>query len=291
MSGPSALPDLAEGPDCTYGAAVALDEGLLRLTAHNPSIMTGPGTNSYVVGDDEVVVLDPGPDDEAHLAALHREIAGRTVRGVAVTHHHSDHAPGARALADQVGAPVVGFGHAQLDVDVQAREGMVLTAGTWRLVAWFTPGHASDHVCFLEPTRGWLFTGDHLMQGSTVTIFPPDGDLTAYLANVARVRDDVRLVRLAPGHGRVLAPPQAAAAAVLEHRAQRAAIVLRALRDHGPASAGSLLPYAYADVGPERAVVATATCWAHLLGLEDDGLARRDGAREDPDARFEAIVT
>jgi glyoxylase-like metal-dependent hydrolase (beta-lactamase superfamily II) len=291
VSGPSPLPDLAEGPECIHGVAVQLDECLTRLTAPNPSIMTGPGTNSYVVGDDEVVVIDPGPDDKGHLAALVREIAGRTVRAVAVTHHHSDHAPGARALADQVRAPVVGYGHAQLEVDVQALEGMVLTAGSWRLVAWFTPGHASDHVCFLEPSRGWLFTGDHLMQGSTVTIFPPDGDLTAYLENVARVRDDHQLLRLAPGHGRVLAPPQAAAAAVLEHRAQRAAIVLQALRDHGPGSAAALVPYAYADVGPERTVVATATCWAHLLGLEDDGIARREGARDDPDARFELIVT
>jgi glyoxylase-like metal-dependent hydrolase (beta-lactamase superfamily II) len=290
VTGPSPLPDFAEGPECTHGVAVQLDEGLVRLTAPNPSIMTGPGTNSYVVGDDEVVVIDPGPDDPGHLLALEREIAGRAVRGIAVTHHHSDHAPGARSLADRVGAPVVGVGHAMLEVDQPASEGMVLDAGTWRLVAWFTPGHASDHLCFLEPARGWLFTGDHLMQGSTVTIFPPDGDLTAYLANVARVRDDAGLVRLAPGHGRVLAPPQAAAAAVLEHRAQRASLVLEALREHGPGSAASLVPFAYADVGPERRVVATATCWAHLLGLEDDGVARREGARDDPEARFEAIV-
>jgi glyoxylase-like metal-dependent hydrolase (beta-lactamase superfamily II) len=252
--------------------------------------MTGPGTNTYVIGDDAVVVLDPGPPIPHHLDAVRQVVAGRPVRAVAVTHHHRDHAPAARTLADAVGAPVVGHGHALLAVDVAATEGTVVVAGATELVAWHTPGHASDHLCYLAPTIGWLFTGDHLMQGSTVVIRPPDGDLTAYLAGVERVRGDAALQRLAPGHGRLLAEPSAVAADVLEHRAARAAIVRRALAEHGPATAAALRPFAYADVGPERDEVATATCWAHLLALVDEGAARSAGARHDPAAVFEVVA-
>ncbi len=119
-------------------------------------------------------------------------------------------------------------------------------------------------------------------------IRPPDGDLTAYLESVARVRDDRRVRRLAPGHGRVLGSPAQAAEDVLEHRAARAALVLEALRAHGPLRAAELRAHAYPDVGPERDEVATATCWAHLLALVDDGRATIDGDRFDPAAVFQA---
>jgi glyoxylase-like metal-dependent hydrolase (beta-lactamase superfamily II) len=285
---PSALPDHALGPACVPGVPASVHRTVTRVTAPNPSIMTGPGTNTYVVGEDALVVIDPGPPIASHLDVVLAVIAGRPVSAVAVTHHHRDHAPAARTLAAAVGAPVVGKGHALLAVDVVADEGTVLAAGALGLVAWHTPGHASDHLCFLVPATGWLFTGDHLMQGSTVVIGPPDGDLTAYLASIARVRDDRRVRRLAPGHGRVLGTPARAAEEVLAHREQRAAIVLAALREHGPSTAAALRPFAYPDVGPERADVATATCWAHLLALVDDGRATSDAERFEPAAVFTA---
>ena len=286
MSAPSALPDRAVGPPCVPGTPAPVHAAVTRVTAPNPSMMTGPGTNTYVVGDDAVVVIDPGPPVAGHLDAVLGVIDGRSVTGVAVTHHHRDHAPAARSLADQVGAPVVGRGHTLLAVDVHADEGTELAAGSIRLVAWHTPGHASDHLCFLAPGLGWLFTGDHLMQGSTVVIRPPDGNLTAYLRAVERVRDDRHLRRLAPGHGRLLAAPRQVAEEVLAHRAGRAEMVLEALAAYGPATAADLRVFAYADVGTERDEVAVATCWAHLLGLVDDGRATSTSERYDPAAVF-----
>jgi len=288
VSGPTSLPDHALGPRCVPGVPASVHRTVTRLTAPNPSMMTGPGTNTYVVGDDAVVVIDPGPPIAAHLDAVLAVVGGRPVTAVAVTHHHRDHAPAARSLAAAVGAPVVGRGHTLLAVDVAADEGSVLAAGAVGLVAWHTPGHASDHLCYFLPATGWLFTGDHLMQGSTVVIRPPDGDLTAYLASIARVRDDRRVKRLAPGHGRVLGAPARVAAEVLAHREQRAAVVLDALRQHGPGTAAALRVHAYADVGPERDEVATATCWAHLLALVDDGQATSASERFDPAAVFAA---
>jgi len=288
VSAPGALPDRAIGPACVPGAPASVHERVVRLTAPNPSMMTGPGTNTYVVGDESVVVIDPGPPIASHLDGVLALVAGRPVTAVAVTHHHRDHAPAARSLATAVDAPVVGRGHALLAVDVTADEGHALAAGSLGLVAWHTPGHASDHLCFFVEEMGWLFTGDHLMEGSTVVIGPPDGDLTAYLASVARVRDDKRVRRLAPGHGRVLGSPRRVAEEVLAHRAQRAAIVLDALREHGPGTAAAIRVHAYADVGPERSDVATATCWAHLLALVDEGRATTASERFDPNAVFTA---
>jgi glyoxylase-like metal-dependent hydrolase (beta-lactamase superfamily II) len=287
MNGPAVLPDHAIGPPCVPGVPAEVHAIVTRVTAPNPSMMTGPGTNTYVVGDDAVIVIDPGPPIASHLDVVLGVVAGRPVTAVAVTHHHRDHAPAARSLAAAVGAPVVGHGHALLAVDVGASEGSELAAGSHGLVAWHTPGHASDHLCFFVPSTGWLFTGDHLMQGSTVVIRPPDGDLSAYLDAVARVRDDRRVRRLAPGHGRMLSAPARAATEVLEHRAARGEVVLEALREHGPSTAASLRASAYRDVGPERDEVATATCWAHLLALVVDGRATSDSERYDPGAVFQ----
>jgi glyoxylase-like metal-dependent hydrolase (beta-lactamase superfamily II) len=278
------------GPACEPGEPVVLDAMVTRVTAPNPSMMTGPGTNAYVVGTDEVVVVDPGPVIDTHLDALRTVIAGRRVAAVAVTHHHRDHAPGARALADSVGAPVVGHGHDTLAVDVAITEGAELGTGAHVLVAWHTPGHASDHLCFYAPASGWLFTGDHVMQGSTVVIGPPDGDLTAYLSALERIRDAPGVRRIAPGHGRVLESPASVVAAILAHRRARGTVVLEALREHGPGTAAQLRPFAYADVGSDRDVVATATCWAHLLALVEAGTATSSSTRDDPAAVFSATA-
>jgi glyoxylase-like metal-dependent hydrolase (beta-lactamase superfamily II) len=288
VTSPAALRDHAIGPPCEPGEPVELDAETTRLTAPNPSMMTGPGTNAYVVGADVVVVIDPGPAIDAHLDALRRVVGDRRVAAVAVTHHHRDHAPGARPLADALGAPVVGFGHGELDVDVAITEGDELGDGEGALVAWHTPGHASDHLCFLAPRAGWLFTGDHVMQGSTVVIRPPDGDLHAYLSSLERIREAPRIRRIAPGHGRVLESPGEVVTEIIEHRRARGVVVLEALRAHGPCTAPELRPFAYADVGSDRDVVATATCWAHLRALVDEGAAVSSSGRDDPEAVFTA---
>jgi len=286
MPSPGPLPDLAVGPPCIPGVPVALDPVVARLTAPNPSMMTGPGTNTYVVGTDEVVVLDPGPLVQAHLDAIVDLVGGRRVRAVCVTHHHHDHGEAADELAARLGAPVLAHGHASLRVDEAVGDGDEVVAGDVRLVAWHTPGHASDHLCFLIEPLGWLLTGDHLMEGSTVVIRPPDGDLTDYLAQVARVRDAADLGALVPGHGRQLGDPVRCAADVLEHRARRGEVVAAALRSLGSADAAQVRAVAYADVGVERDEVATASCWAHLLALVTQGAATSSGARDDPRAIF-----
>lgn len=148
--------------------------GVLRVLAANPGPMTGPGTNTYVVGDGSaVVVVDPGPDDDAHLAAILDAVGGRDVTAVAATHHHADHWPLAQRLTTTVDAPLAAHGHPAMDApDIVIADGDELAAGTRTLRAVMTPGHAPDHVCWLLDDTS-LLTGDHVMSGSTVVIAPP----------------------------------------------------------------------------------------------------------------------
>ena len=169
------VPDRGVGPAPDPGVPVEIALGVTRLTAANPSMMTGPGTNSYLIGAHALVVLDPGPDLPAHRAALVEAIAGRPVVAVAVTHTHPDHAPGAAALARVVDAPTAGF--ASADGFVAARllaDGDVLGEAPFELEVLHTPGHASNHCCYLLRSHSLCFTGDHVMHGSTVVIRPPD---------------------------------------------------------------------------------------------------------------------
>jgi glyoxylase-like metal-dependent hydrolase (beta-lactamase superfamily II) len=171
-----AVPDFGIGPTPTPGRVDQIAPGVLRLTAPNPGLMTGPGTNTYLVGDAEPVVIDPGPDDATHTAAI---VAAAEpwgpVRTILVTHTHLDHAPGAAALAAATGARVIGFRPAEdFEPDERAGEGWVLTCpgtaatGELTLRALHTPGHASDHLCWLVEQQALLLTGDHVMHGSTV---------------------------------------------------------------------------------------------------------------------------
>ena len=212
------VPDTGVGPVPVPGEPVELAPGLVRLTAPNPGLMTGPGTNSYLIGSGELAVIDPGPADESHLAALLAAVEARgTLHSILVTHTHLDHAPGAAALAQATGAPVVGFGPAEnFDPDLCVRGGWTLTLpgpgngdgepAQLTLEAVHTPGHASDHICWLLQESRTLLTGDHVMHGSTVVIRPPDGDLGTYLASLALVRafepaDPPAGTRSRPGDG------------------------------------------------------------------------------------------
>ena len=181
------MPDAMVG-DVVAGQLVELRPGVRRLTAPNPGMMTGPGTNCYLVGTDEIVVIDPGPADDAHIDAI-VEAGGGRIRGIALTHTHIDHWPATPALKERTGAEVVAFvAKDGLEVDRTLADGDVVGAGDATLTAVHTPGHASNHVCFWDADRSVLFTGDHVMSGSTVVIAPPDGDMAAYLASLERVR-------------------------------------------------------------------------------------------------------
>jgi glyoxylase-like metal-dependent hydrolase (beta-lactamase superfamily II)/8-oxo-dGTP pyrophosphatase MutT (NUDIX family) len=265
------------------GVPVVLSDRVLRLTANNGSVMTGPGTNTYLLraAGDDWVLIDPGPDDAAHVQATLALLAelGARLKAILVTHTHIDHSPAARAVKAATGAPVHGrvadFAQGQdpgFAPDVLLAGGEALDfGGGLVLQAIHTPGHASNHLCYLND--GVLFTGDHVMQGSTVVINPPDGDMAAYLASLAALADDQRFDVIAPGHGFLIEQPQRLLRALIRHRQLREAKVHAVLQAAGPATLDELVLRVYDDVGPERHPIARRSLLAHLLHLKVQGRA------------------
>lgn len=254
------------------GEAEEILPGVLRVLAPNPGPMTGPGTNTYVIGDaTEAVVVDPGPDDDTHRGAIAMAVGSRTVTAVAVTHHHGDHWLLAPSLATSFAAPFVAHGHPTMDAPhVVAGGGALLEAGDRTLAAVATPGHASDHLCWLLDDAS-LLTGDHVMAGSTVVIAPPDGDMGVYLQSLEATK---RLgpTRLLPGHGPVIEDPGAVLDWYISHRYAREAAVLGAL-EQGAATVDAVVALVYTDVDAFLHPVAKYSVLAHLLKLESEGRA------------------
>lgn len=268
--------------------------GVKRIIAPNPGLMTGPGTNTYLLGAERVALIDPGPDDKDHLHAL-LEAGGDRIRWILVTHTHIDHSPLASKLKEETGAEVVAFGPAPvlragethgLDAhdlafvpDRRMSDGSSLDTGELRVDAVYTPGHASNHLCFALAGTGLLFTGDHVMSGSTVVIAPPDGDMSDYLESLEKVR---RLAprRIAPGHGDTIEDAGAALDQYLRHRLVREAQVLAGLGDGAGEAMGvsvsELVERIYVDVPAALHPVARYSVWAHLRKLLSDGRARSD---------------
>jgi glyoxylase-like metal-dependent hydrolase (beta-lactamase superfamily II) len=264
-----------------YGVASALSPMVRRIVADNPGFMTGPGTNTYLVGIDEIAVIDPGPGDDAHLDAI-AGCGGDRIRWILLTHTHEDHAPGAVGLKKRTGAEILAFGpgegRSKVRLDGTLADGAVIEATEFHLTALHTPGHASNHLCYLLNEERTLFTGDHIMQGSTVVISPPDGDMATYLASLEKLKTiRPRLKAIAPGHGHVIDDPLATVDATIEHRLAREAQVLDTLRARGTATVSELVEEIYADVAAELHPVARRTVWAHLRKLEDEGAAKGDG--------------
>jgi glyoxylase-like metal-dependent hydrolase (beta-lactamase superfamily II) len=274
---------LAASPaDFVPGRAVALAAGVRRIVAPNPGLMTGPGTNTYLIGRRDVVVLDPGPAVDSHLEAVVAAVGGARVVAVAVTHTHRDHSPGATPLRARLGAPLVGqrarhaaFQDPDSAPDTLADEGFRLATDAGELVAIATPGHASNHVCWHQPALRLLYTGDHVLGTVSPVILPPDGDMTEYLESLARLRT-LDLEAFAPGHGPLVADPAATIDALVRHRLAREARVVEALATLGRASLETLLPAVYHDVASELHRYARYSLEAHLLKLEREGRARRD---------------
>jgi glyoxylase-like metal-dependent hydrolase (beta-lactamase superfamily II) len=242
--------------------------------------MTGPGTNTYLIGTSDLAVVDPGPDNAEHRARLLEAASALgTIRWVLVTHTHVDHAPGAAALAEAAGAQVIGFGPAEgFAPDLSVGDGWTLGISGSEdvtLEAVHTPGHASDHLCWLVRESATLLTGDHVMHGSTVVIRPPDGDLRQYMASLIKVRDRVPAVRtLAPGHGRLMEPVPAVVDALIAHRRGRHDRIAEALESLGEGSVDDLLPVVYDDVTEAQLPVARFSLWAHLRALVEEGRAQ-----------------
>ena len=270
---------MAELSAIVPGAVVAIAPGVRRITAPNPGVMTGPGTNSYLIGDAELALIDPGPGIEAHLELLLAAVGSR-LRWIFCTHTHRDHSPLALVLKAATGAQLLGHARTPDDgrqdltfkPDRALADGDITECGAFRLRAVHTPGHASNHLCFLLEQRGLLFTGDHVMQGSTVVISPPDGDMQDYLDSLRRV-GELPVQRFAPGHGHVIDTPQEEVQRLIEHRMRREQKVRAALRRTGPASLEDLVRHAYDDV-PERIhPVAMRSLHASLIRLQRLGVA------------------
>jgi glyoxylase-like metal-dependent hydrolase (beta-lactamase superfamily II) len=247
-----------------------------RIVAGNAGMMTGPGTNTYLLGDSEVAVLDPGPDDAQHLDAI-LAAAGAPIRWVVVTHTHRDHSPLAAELARRTGATLVGLpppGDGRQDDTFtpqhKPRDGERLTLGDIELTAIHTPGHASNCVCYFVAREHLLFTGDHVLEGVSPVILPPDGNMADYLKSIDKLFG-YDFERIAPGHGDVMNQGKKVLEALRAHRLAREDKVMRNLSQLGGANLDVLIPLVYDDVPADRHQWARLTLQAHLIKLVQEG--------------------
>jgi glyoxylase-like metal-dependent hydrolase (beta-lactamase superfamily II) len=262
---------------------VSLAPGVRRIVAGNAGLMTGPGTNSYLLGLREVAVLDPGPDDARHLEAI-LAAAGPAVRWIFVTHTHPDHSPLASRLAQLTGARVIGLPppndgrqDATFSPDHVPVDGERLSAGECQLIAIHTPGHASNCLCYLLERERLLFTGDHVLDGVSPVILAPDGDMSAYLSSLDKLQSH-DFERIAPGHGGIMERGKEVLIALRAHRLAREEKVLGGLRRLGAATLDGLTAVVYDDVPVERHRWARLTLEAHLIKLAREQRAgERDG--------------
>jgi len=266
--------------DLVAGVPKRLDRYVTRLTAPNPGMMTGPGTNTYLVGEGELAVIDPGPAIDSHIENI---LACGTIRWVLCTHTHMDHSPAAAAIKKATGAKI--YGHPApagqdatfLPDEVLSHDGRV-QLGTVSLRAVHTPGHASNHLCYLLEQTRMLFTGDHVMQGSTVVINPPDGDMRAYLRSLDMLlREDIAI--LAPGHGYLIGEPHDEIRRLIAHRLKREGKVRDALAQLGTPTLEEMLPLVYDDVPARLHGLAARSLAAHLDKLVAEGAARAESGR------------
>jgi glyoxylase-like metal-dependent hydrolase (beta-lactamase superfamily II) len=288
-------PDFSPVP----GHAEPLGPGIRRILAPNPSPMTFRGTNTYLVGTGGVAVIDPGPDDAAHLAAIMGALGpAERVTHVLVTHAHLDHSPLARRLSNRTGAPVLAFGPAEAGrspamarlaaegmvgggegvdgafaPDVVLADGARIEGGDWRIEALHLPGHMANHMGFALGDT--LFSGDLVMGWATSLVSPPDGDLGAFMASLDRLAGR-RWTEFHPGHGAPVTDPAARVAELAAHRRGRARQIAEALSD-GPADPATLAARIYTDVAPALLPAAERNVLAHLVEMVEKGSVRTEG--------------
>ena len=290
------VPDLSNEP---YAQAVQISPLVRRVLAHNPSPFSYRGTQTYIVGQGEVVVIDPGPlgDDPAHVEALIRILAGERVVAILCTHTHRDHSPAAAPLAAATGAPIIGCAPLVLEDDGPRADasfdatyapdrvlgdGDQVTGPGWTITAIATPGHTSNHLCFALEEEAALFTGDHVMGWSTSVVSPPDGDMAAYMRSLGLLmtREDQIYY---PAHGAPIETPQRLVRGMMGHRKQREGQILRLLGE-GVGHIPDMVAQMYKGVDKRLHPAAGRSVLAHLIDLRDRGLvtgAEADWVRMD----------
>jgi glyoxylase-like metal-dependent hydrolase (beta-lactamase superfamily II) len=274
--------------DAPYARLEQLERGIARLLAHNPSAFTYYGTQSYLVGEREVAVVDPGPDLPEHLDALTAAIGGRRVVAIMCTHTHRDHSPAAAPLAERTGAPIVGCGPLALETvgpradasfdgdyapDRVLADGEAIEVDAMPVTAVATPGHTSNHLCFAYGDA--LFTGDHVMGWSTTVIFPPDGDMADYMASLDKLRRRSDRVYY-PAHGPAVTNPAQYVRHLVGHRMQREKQILSLVSEQ-PRTIPEIVAGAYPGLDPRLVTAAGGSVLAHLLDLERRGLVGQEG--------------
>ncbi len=305
------MPDTAT-PAPKKGAAQVYrpEPGLRLVRAPNPSPMTAQGTNSWIVGEGEVALIDPGPLIPRHMQALLGALEpGERISHIFVTHAHVDHSPLARPLSEATGAPILAFGPAEagrsglmqqlareglagggegvdaaFQPDIALREGSRIAGDGWEIEALHTPGHMGNHMCFRW--KDALFCGDHVLGWASTFVSPPDGDIAAFMATTERLRDlGARIFH--PGHGDPIEAPAERCAWLLAHRREREAQILAAL-EHGPADAPAIARRVYTDIPAAMLPMAARNVFAHLVDLQERNLISAQGGLR-PDAVFERI--
>jgi len=272
----------AFGPDLPRFTELA--PGVRRLLAPNPSMMTGPGTNTYLFGTSEVAVVDPGPNLDDHIDRI-QETAGAPIRWILATHTHPDHSPAVMPLAARTGAEVLGMPAPQGEIqdmtfrpDRVLEDGDELTTDDFCLQAVHTPGHASNHLCFRHAETNWLVTGDQVIDGSTVVINPPDGNMKHYIESLRHLKV-MSCGALLPGHGDRIDDPARVINWIIEHRLEREAKVLAALKENPNLTSQELVPHVYQDVQEHLHKLAERSLFAHLEKLEADGIVEFRGGK------------
>jgi glyoxylase-like metal-dependent hydrolase (beta-lactamase superfamily II) len=260
-----------------------LNQRVRRLVAPNPGVMTGPGTNTYLLGDENVAVLDPGPAIPAHIDAI-LQTAGDNIRWIVCTHTHPDHSPAWQAVAEATGAEVIGalpaddmFQDDTFTPDSDLQHDHVLETPEFTLRAVHTPGHVSNHFCFFLEEEQMLFAGDHIMNGSTVVIVPPSGDMKAYIESLQLLlRYPLKFI--APGHGEVMEDPRGIVEWLVNHRLKRESKVISGLQQLGRVPVDELVKVVYDDVDTSLHKMAKLSLSAHLIKLRQENRALHHAA-------------
>jgi glyoxylase-like metal-dependent hydrolase (beta-lactamase superfamily II) len=266
------------------GQITELAAGVRRLLAPNPSMMTGPGTNTYLLGSKEIAVIDPGPAMPKHVDAI-QELADAPIKWILVTHTHPDHSPAAALLAKATGAKQFGRmppkGRHQdqtFKPDHMLADGGTFQTEEFSLQVIHTPGHASNHLCYLHSGHNLLLTGDHIINGSTVVIDPPDGSMGDYLRSLERLKE-ISMEAILPGHGEIMEQPQEAVDWLINHRLQREKKIIGVLRDQPDSTSRELVPRVYEDVDEKLHELAEHSLLAHLIRLEEELRASMENGR------------